>query len=430
MLEVGAAVMVEANTNLRKVAAMFGLPLIKIESGAEDAKMNIWDGNNIVYSTAGVSWWDKLTSVIRYGFFSPSRQAAAVTKFVNRMAKAYAPSFLAERGTVSSIEEFAASLQLGSEYAGQSGYDWATRSAGVSSRWANEMLDAMTRSNFGGDITEVSGMAAVAGASVTDAILVIIGGNNQLFQAMLHSSGADVRLSTEVSDVAAAPNGGYVVSSSNSPGNDTFDEVFWGNPWHLSPVAKSLEFETPIPAQEYVKVHVTFVSTTASGPNPAYFKQGAREMGGTIMTTGQRARAGGTGPSFQVILPQYVFPWGETVFQLFSHDALADAELRDLFGDTIAWTHRKEWDAYPLLRPTGSYPPVEPRAGFHYLAAMEPWLSTMETQTISAREAVARAVEGWWGLGLAQCAGASSWDLACEPAPPRAPTYAELVGMG
>ncbi|KLT44280.1 hypothetical protein CC85DRAFT_271477 [Cutaneotrichosporon oleaginosum] len=425
-LELGAAMMVNANINLRKVAAKFHLPLIAAPGGTA-ARMDMWDGKKVVYSNTGVAWWDKLTSGIRYGFLSPLRQASAVTKFVERMAQVYSPSFLAQRGTVNSIEQFVASLQLGSEYTSRSAFEWATKVVGVSARWANEMMDSMTRSNFGADVTQVHGIAALAGASVSEGALFMYGGNNQMFQAMLADSGADVRLSTAVTDITAAPGGGYIVSSANAPSNTTYDEVFWGNPWHLSPVAKGLQFTTPIPPQEYVRLHVTYVGTTATTPPPKYFKQGSKVvMAQSISTTGERARGGGDAPAFQVLLYHLAYPMSSIVL-LFSHETLSDTEIRDIFGDTITWTHRKEWDgAYPLMKPTTVYPPVQPRAGFHYLAAMEPWLSTMETQTISAREAVARAVDAWWGLGVAQCDAGSSWDLACEPAPPPAMTLEEL----
>lgn len=39
----------------------------------------------------------------------------------------------------------------------------------------------------------------------------------------------------------------------------------------------------------------------------------------------------------------------------------------------------------------------------------------METQIISAREAVARAVDDWWGLGMGDCrGGADAWDWTCD----------------
>lgn len=38
----------------------------------------------------------------------------------------------------------------------------------------------------------------------------------------------------------------------------------------------------------------------------------------------------------------------------------------------------------------------------------------METQTISAREAVARVAHKWWGLGLGECEDGDSWDWTCS----------------
>lgn len=41
-------------------------------------------------------------------------------------------------------------------------------------------------------------------------------------------------------------------------------------------------------------------------------------------------------------------------------------------------------------------------------------ISSMETQTLSAREAVARVVEDWWGMGLGECRGGGmAWDWTC-----------------
>jgi prenylcysteine oxidase/farnesylcysteine lyase len=104
--------------------------------------------------------------------------------------------------------------------------------------------------------------------------------------------------------------------------------------------------------------------------------------------------------------------------------------IHRLIGEEPSWLYRKEWDSYPRLGPISSFAPVEPMKGFHYLGAMEPWVSTyvpslpsytgmlmnrMETQTISAREAVARQVQDWWGLGLGECrGGADAWDWSCE----------------
>ena len=65
-----------------------------------------------------------------------------------------------------------------------------------------------------------------------------------------------------------------------------------------------------------------------------------------------------------------------------------------------------KWDAYPELPPTDSFPPVKLDTGFYYVNAFEPYvfsftvlqrtdelqfgrlMSTMETETISARNVV------------------------------------------
>ncbi|BEJ14822.1 hypothetical protein CspHIS471_0405890 [Cutaneotrichosporon sp. HIS471] len=420
-LEIGAAMMVNANMNLRKVAAMFNLPLIFLPGGGT-GPMDMWDGNKVVYSNTGTVWWDRLTSIARYGLLSKTRQAVALSKFLQRISRAYSPSLLAQRGPVSSIKEFADSLQLGEEYTGRSAYNFAMTTIGVSSRWANEMMDSMTRSNYRADITAVHGAAVLAGAAVSEGALIMLGGNNLLFQAMMGDSNATVHLSTEVTDIVPSTNG-YILSTNN--GNETFDEVFWGNPWHLSSVSKGMEFTTPIPEQEYVKVHLTYVGTTAPSPNAKYFKRSKGAMSQVILTTGEGARSGGPSPDFQLLMYNLALPTSNIVL-IFSPEALPDSKIIELFGSTT-WIFRKEWDAYPLLKPTTSFPPVLPRAGFHYLAAMEPWLSTMETQTLSAREAVARAVNSWWNLGMAECKDGSSWDMACDAEPPHAPTYDEFV---
>lgn len=162
------------------------------------------------------------------------------------------------------------------------------------------------------------------------------------------------------------------------------------------------------------------MATTAPRSRSQYFKEPkSANMSGSILTTGERFRSTGDhAPAFQTLLYQYFLPTGEYIVLIHSKAEVSDAVLADIFGpSTVTWTHRKVWDtgSYPVLKPTTSFPPVQPRKGFHYLASMEPYLSTMEMQVISAREAVARAVQDWWGLGLGECENDSSWDLSCEP---------------
>lgn len=137
-----------------KIARMFGLS--SASAGSLAVKMNIWDGKNVVYTQTAITWLDTITSFFRYGLFAAQREAAAISTFVNRMAKNNDPLFLAQRGVMNSIEEYGASLQLGNEYTSRNGLDWAMNVAGMSSRWANEMVDTGSRVNVSRDAREIS----------------------------------------------------------------------------------------------------------------------------------------------------------------------------------------------------------------------------------------------------------------------------------
>jgi prenylcysteine oxidase/farnesylcysteine lyase len=59
--------------------------------------------------------------------------------------------------------------------------------------------------------------------------------------------------------------------------------------------------------------------------------------------------------------------------------ALDDQFIHELIGEEPSWLYRKEWDSYPELGPISAFAPVQPMKGFHYLGAMEPWVSTYVT---------------------------------------------------
>jgi prenylcysteine oxidase/farnesylcysteine lyase len=70
---------------------------------------------------------------------------------------------------------------------------------------------------------------------------------------------------------------------------------------------------------------------------------------------------------------------GEYTVKIFSMAALDDEFVNRLIGEEPSWLYRKEWDSYPKLGPISAFAPVQPMKGFHYLGAMEPWVSTLVT---------------------------------------------------
>lgn len=343
------------------------------------------------------NWWDALAFVRRYGVLSPYRQSTAVKDLLKRFKRLYEPQWLAQRGIVTDIEDFAESAGLGRGLTTRTGEDWATNVARVGKLWMDEIIEASTRVNVSGsfsglthqycaDIDGIHGLGAAVSLAAGGASSVA-GGNYQIFERMLKDSLADVRLQTEVTEIIPGKEESsfrIVTNSSKSGKDEEFDQVFFAAPWHLSPIDKTVakEFARKIPEQDYVHLHVTLLTTNAPWPSPAYFGLlDYRPIPGTILTTDATYRKTGEKdfyPAFQSISYHgETFPGsGEYVVKLFSKTKLDNDFLHTLFNSTPTWVLRKEWDSYPVLNPIVAYAPVEPLPGFHYLAGLEPWIST------------------------------------------------------
>lgn len=264
---------------------------------------------------------------------------------------------------------------------------------------------------------------AAAGASAVE------GGNWRIFESMLSESKASVHLDTQVRDIVpilSDPPKFRLITNSSAAVDDTdFDAVFLATPWHdkITHATASLDahLAKPMARVQYVRLFVTLFSTSRPSALPSFFglPEGT-EIPSTVLTTGYTSRHSAAPyppPSFHSI------SWhgetapgsGEHVVKVFSLTEFPDHLIRAVIGEEPGWIYRKRWESYPYLVPRSEYPPVEPLKGLQYLAALEPWISTMETQTLSAREAVARTVEDWWNLGYGDCkGGADAWDWSCE----------------
>ena len=77
-----------------------------------------------------------------------------------------------------------------------------------------------------------------------------------------------------------------------------------------------------------------------------------------------------------------------TVAKIFSKERVEDAWLEKVFEGQVEVVARKVWDSYPVLPPTTEFPPVKLAEGLYYVNAFEPFISTMETETIAARNVV------------------------------------------
>lgn len=139
--------------------------------------------------------------------------------------------------------------------------------------------------------------------------------------------------------------------------------------------------ELTVSDQEYVTLHVTLLATTAPTPHPSFFGLPPNTpIPTTVITSAAAYRADpdAVHPAFQSITyhGETSEGSGEYVVKLFSLSEIDDYTLTTIFGSEPTWIYRKVWQSYPALAPIATYAPVEPAPGLHYLAALEPWVST------------------------------------------------------
>jgi len=249
-------------------------------------------------------------------------------------------------------------------------------------------VEAATRVNYAQNVDEIhalEGACAMAGTGASG----IAGGNFQIFEKFLNLSGANIYLSTPVTTVLPSSSSSQLWSVKSGRGTIDYKAVILAAPFHSTGITFPLSISDQVPEIPYVHLHVTLLSTTSTNPNPAYFGlSSSSTVPRMMLTTNQGARDGRTKPEFNSLSYHGVIKDGEWAVKIFSENELSDEWLNAMFQGQVGWVVRKEWDAYPKLPPTSSYPPVKLDRGLYYVNSFEPFISTMETETVSARNAV------------------------------------------
>ncbi|KAG8960131.1 hypothetical protein FRC03_007029 [Tulasnella sp. 419] len=399
--ELGASIFVQGNKNLVRAASEFGLTLYS----GEGAGMGLWDGSNFIVKLVGEPTDTDL--VAKYGLDSLVKVDNAVASFSAQVDRCYRPDLFSWK----KVENL--SNAMGVNYAvSKTGAKWFD-SLGVNPAYSREFIEGVTRVNYGQNIDQIHGIGAATSLAGTSALYSVTGGNRKIFQEYVARSGAKVHLDTSVVALVKTKINGKtkwrLTTKSNGSPKDIdcglYDYVILAAPKGLSGI-QFINSNANFPPVHYVKIHVTFVSTTSPFPKRSFFKQGSSgDIGfGTVLTTTDGFRKGGSLPDFNSI-GQYgtVQRNGRTeyIYKTFSLERRSDAWLEKLYGKgTLGWIYRKEWDAYPYLVPTTTYPPVKPDDGLFYVNSLEPWTSTMETETISGRNAVDLLLKEAYNVGL------------------------------
>ncbi|KAH9914155.1 FAD/NAD(P)-binding domain-containing protein [Epithele typhae] len=406
--ELGASIFVKINKNIWRAVDEFGLERVNFED--EDDVMGLWNGQEFVLSTGGGGflngWMDKIKILWRYGYHAPTKTQELVGAMADKFARLYKPNtpHWTNISSVSDTLEFSPLVaQTTAEYLDLQG---------VNKLWSRELVEAATRVNYGQDVDKIhalEGMCSLAAYSASS----VKGGNWQVFDHFLKHSKANLFRETTVKSVLRTSSG-WLVHSTLSDVPRAYRTVVLAAPYHQTGISFSAEPSLAhVPWQPYVHLHVTLLSTSSPAPNPAYFNlRPGSKTPSTILTTYDGVRHGGPEPEFNSVSyhgplmmkngERRVNAQGEQEWtvKVFSKKRVDDKWLKEMFEGKVGWVYRHEFDAYPVLPPTTTFPPVKLAEGLYYVNAFEPLISTMETETIAARNVVELLMKEQFDAGL------------------------------
>ncbi|KAG1716771.1 hypothetical protein ID866_369 [Astraeus odoratus] len=403
-LELGASIFVDANKNLMRAAKEFNLTLTSFVD--EFSNTGLWDGGkfDIILDddTYSKSWWTTLKVLWRYGYSSPMKTQSISS--VKNMITEYLMLYTAESPRWDNIADLVEKMGW-KDFVNSTTLDYLT-ARGVGEKWSKEMVEAATRVNYGQNVDKIHALEGACSLAANGASSVLKG-NFHIFEKFLNHSGANVYLNTEVKSIVRVPTSSRWIVHSSS-GSKIYNAIILAAPFHQTNMAVPPDLADLIPPQPYVHLHVTLLTTRSERANPEYFGlPPGTQTPKVILTTYEGKRAGGIEPEFNSISylgrinrkSDYGDEEPEWTVKIFSKDRISDEWLEKVFGN-VGWVYRKEWDAYPVLPPTFTFPPVKLDQGFYYVNAFEPFISTMETETVASRNVVDLLLHEEFGSGI------------------------------
>ncbi|KAL8768663.1 MAG: hypothetical protein Q9194_005648, partial [Teloschistes cf. exilis] len=222
-VELGASIFVKVNRNLVNAAEKFGLPIQSIGSSRKidiPEVLGVWDGDSFVFkqSDATNSYWNLAKLFWKYGL-SPLTTQNLMKKTVGSFLKMYEePHF-----PFASLTEAASDLDLLSA-TGATGKQFLAAN-GVNEKFAHDIIQASTRVNYAQNLDQIHGLETMVCMAIEGA-MSIQGGNWQIFDGMIKTSGATLLLNTTVTSITKIPGTEkYAVKSTAAPAIDREQDI-------------------------------------------------------------------------------------------------------------------------------------------------------------------------------------------------------------
>ncbi|CAJ0766250.1 9649_t:CDS:2, partial [Entrophospora sp. SA101] len=380
-IELGGSLFIDRNYHIINASKQFGLELIYYGEETPNARNGMWNGEKFVFEQSTSYYWDVMIMTWKYGL-APIKVNNLIQATVNKFLNIY---YLVNPFT--SIDSAIETLDL-SDLVKFTGEYYFSEIQKINQNYLYDIVEPVVRVNYAQNLNEIHAMGVYIGSASIGA-KKIKGGNYQLFEKFAEYSEANIKLNSKVikitkrlSDTSLR----YLVQTED--GNvDEYDGIILATPIEVSGII----FENISKMQEikeipYVTLHVTLV---AGNLNPNYFgKTSFDDLPLQIVTTNSPK------VEFLSLTTERILSNGETVNKIFTLDYLSDEILSRIYLNT-SWNYRKIWKSYPKLLPNQTFPPLEIDDNFFYINSFEPFISTMETETVSSKNIVNIIASKW-----------------------------------
>jgi prenylcysteine oxidase/farnesylcysteine lyase len=418
-IELGASIFVSVNKNLVNAANEFGLsvssasakkPRIEEESDI----LGIYDGKELLFTYPEGKWWSLAKLVYRYGLMAPYRTKklteATVGKFLQMYEAPYFP-FASLSETVEAVGLLPATGTTGQQFLEQNG---------ISEGFAQELIQASTRVNYGQNLGLIHGLETVVCMAAAGAMSVE-GGNWQIFRGMIDASKVDLRLQTAVTSLSKDEDGQWVVASKTdgkATTTEIYDSVIIAGPLQFSNIAIEAELEKKPDVIPYVTLHVTLIASPYRLDPAAFGLKAGQPVPQSILTTlnetersdptvarGEGKDAVGNSGFFSISTLRSVERPDlgiEYIYKVFSPERFSNERIMEKLevptGEddrAITWIHRHVWKSYPYEYPRVTFEESKLAEGLWYTAGIESFISTMETSSLMGMNVAQLVVNEW-----------------------------------
>lgn len=274
---------------------------------------------------------------------------------------------------------------------------------GVSQRFIDEVIAAVTRVNYGQSVSIPAFVGAVSLAGAQANLWAVEGGNKLVCSGLLKEAKANL-IHAQVTSVSlvSADTAQYQVSytTEKEKGSAMYDIVIIATPLQEGMANITFEnFEPPIPELPGA-YHHTVVSIVHGYLNCSYFGYPDPKLFpfASILTTEAPAlffdSVGNVSPvniskGFKKKQPQEAAIW-----KVFSPQPLERKDLKTLFKSYYS-VQVTDWQAYPQYGSTKRLPPIVLHDNMYYLNSIEWAASAMEMSSVAAKNIALLAYHRW-----------------------------------